>query len=101
MAVMNRTGGQMRIKSAAMLLALVVALAPATLSQSRETGAIVGTAFDEQGAPLPGVTVTLSSPSLMGTRAFVTDQEGNFRFPALRPGTYTVKAELQGFKTVV
>ncbi len=91
----------MRTRSAALMIALIVAIAPAAVSQSRETGAIVGTAYDEQGAPLPGVTVTLSSSSLMGAREFVTDREGNYRFPALPPGTYSIKAELQGFQTVV
>ena len=91
----------MRTRSAVLMLAVVVAVAPAAFSQSRETGAIFGTAYDEQGAPLPGVTITLSGPSLMGTRAFVTDREGSYRFPALPPGAYTVKAELHGFKTVI
>ena len=37
----------------------------------------------------------------MGIRTFVTDANGEFRFPALPPGEYKVKAELQGFGTVV
>ncbi len=76
-------------------------LSPLAFTQSKETGAIVGTVQDEDGAPLPGVTVTISSPRLMGTRSFVTDTGGEYRFPALPPGTYTVKAELQSFATVV
>lgn len=80
---------------------LILMLAPLAIGQSRETGAITGTVVDESGAPLPGVTVTISGPSLMGTRTYVTDAKGNYRFPALPPGTYTIKAELQGFTTVV
>jgi len=76
-------------------------LAPAAFSQSRETGAIRGVITDEQGAPLPGVNVTLSGENLMGVRAFVTDVNGEFRFPALPPGEYEVKAELAGFGAVV
>jgi hypothetical protein len=72
-----------------------------SFSQSRETGAITGKAVDEQGAPLPGVGLTLSGEKLMGTRTAVSDGGGNFRFPALPPGTYSVKAELQGFGAVV
>jgi len=68
-------------------------------SQSKDTGSVEGQVLDQEKAPLPGVTVTLSSPSLMGTRTAVTDTSGLYRFPALRPGTYQIKAQLQGFKT--
>ena len=71
------------------------------LAQSRETGAIEGKVTDEEGSPLPGVTVTISGPNLMGIRSSITDAEGKYRFPALPPGVYTIKAELQGFATVV
>ncbi|OGD22458.1 MAG: hypothetical protein A2W03_02525 [Candidatus Aminicenantes bacterium RBG_16_63_16] len=91
----------MKAKSLAALAALLLALAPAAFSQSRETGAIVGTITDQQGEALPGVTVTVSGTNLMGTRTFVTDRQGSYRFPALPPGVYSVKAELQGFKTVI
>jgi hypothetical protein len=70
-------------------------------SQSKETGAISGTITDPQGTPLPGVTVTVSGPNLMGTRSTTTEAEGTYRFPALPPGDYTVTAELDGFNTVV
>ncbi len=83
---------------AVLLLLLVAAF---TFSQSRETGAITGKVTDEQSSPLPGVSLTLSGPALMGTRTAVTDAAGLFRFPALPPGTYSVKAELQGFGTVI
>ncbi len=91
----------MRAKTFCVLAAVLLALAPAVFSQSRETGAIAGTVTDQQGEILPGVTVTVSGPNLMGTRTFVTDRQGNYRFPALPPGEYSIKAELQGFKTVI
>jgi hypothetical protein len=80
---------------------LVLLLAPLAFSQSRETGAIRGVVTDEGNVPLPGVNVTLSGGNLMGVRTFVTDTLGEFRFPALPPGEYQVKAELQGFGTVI
>jgi len=71
-------------------------------SQTGQTGKIQGTVFDEQGDPLPGVTVTISSPSLVAPEiSRVTNAEGFFRFPSLPPGTYELKCELQGFKTHV
>jgi hypothetical protein len=82
------------------LLALLF-LAPSVFSQSRETGAIRGVVLDDQNTPLPGVNVTLSGARLMGIRTVVTDRNGEFRFPAVPPGQYSLKAELQGFATVV
>jgi hypothetical protein len=83
-------------------MALVLLLsAPLLLAQSRETGAIEGSVMDATRIPLPGVNVTLSSPNLMGVRSTVTDTSGLFRFPALPPGVYAIKAELQGFKTYI
>jgi hypothetical protein len=83
---------------ALLILLLVTSL---SFSQSRETGAITGKAVDEQGGALPGVNLTLSSETLMGTRTTISDASGDFRFPALPPGTYSLKAELTGFGTVV
>lgn len=83
------------------ILALTLLLAPVAFSQSRETGAIRGVVTEESGAPLPGVNVTLSGGNLMGVRTFVTDANGEYRFPALPPGEFQVKAELQGFGTII
>lgn len=62
------------------------------------TGTIQGRAADAQGGVLPGVTVTISSPSLIGgAQTQVTNEQGNYRFPAVAPGTYAVEFELPGF----
>ena len=63
------------------------------------TGAMNGTVTDSTKAVLPGVTVTLSSPALMGKQTVVTDEHGVFRFSALPPGDYSVTLELSGFRT--
>src|SRR5438874_9796509 len=81
-------------------LATAVALCQAPPVWAQTTGRIVGTALDQQGAAVPGVTVTVSSPQLQGTRETVTDGVGEYRFLALPPGTYTVKATLASFKPV-
>ncbi|HEX2694445.1 MAG TPA: carboxypeptidase-like regulatory domain-containing protein, partial [Acidobacteriota bacterium] len=91
----------MKAKSIIALAALFVVLAPALFSQSRETGAIIGKVMDEEANPLPGVTLTLTSDKLMGARTGVSDGQGVFRFPALPPGLYALKAELPGFGTVI
>ena len=52
------------------------------------------------GNPLPGVTVTVSSRALQGTRTSVTGEGGGYTFPALPPGMYTVNFELSGMQSV-
>jgi hypothetical protein len=64
------------------------------------TGALNGRVVDDSQAVIPGVTVTISSPSLMGTRTAVTDPEGQYRFTAVPPGDYTIVFELAGFRTI-
>lgn len=67
-----------------------------------QTGSILVRVTDEQGGAVPGVAVTLTSPVLVaGTMSGVTDSGGVNRFPSLQPGLYSVKVELQGFRTVV
>ena len=46
---------------------------------------------------MPGVTVEARSPALVGVQSATTDEDGVYRFPALRPGRYEITATLQGF----
>jgi len=61
------------------------------------TGALTGRLQDPQGLPLPGVTVTATGQQ--GAKSAVTDPDGTYRIPFLTPGSYDIRAELQGFKT--
>jgi len=79
---------------AAMLLLLVGAPAFAQL----QTGSLYGTVVDDQGAPLPGVTVTAGGQGAPIVQ--VTDAQGRFRFPSLSPGSYRLDAQLEGFSSV-
>jgi outer membrane receptor protein involved in Fe transport len=63
------------------------------------TADISGTVFDQQKAVLPGVTVAVVNEATGQERTTVTDTDGRFTIPTLLPGTYTVRAELQGFQT--
>src|SRR5947208_11157069 len=84
--------------------ALVLALAVSALLPTAPAwaqigqGRLNGTVTDTQGAVLPGVTVTATSPSLIGTRTTVTEADGRYLFPALPSGTYKLTFDLQGFK---
>ncbi|MGE0041702.1 MAG: carboxypeptidase regulatory-like domain-containing protein, partial [Vicinamibacterales bacterium] len=64
------------------------------------TGTILGEVRDSTGGRLPGVTVTATNQNNGATREAVTDELGNYRFAALPPGTYAVKALLPGFNEV-
>ena len=81
----------------AVAAALVVALAGPGLAQET-TGAIHGRVADPQGLAVPGAAVTLTGPQ--GPKTVTTDSEGRYEAPLLVPGTYTVRAELQGFKAI-
>ena len=82
------------------ILGLCAALALAFLAAptaAQLTGRLAGQVLDADGAPLPGTTVTVNSPNLMGSRSEFADTDGAFSFRALPPGTYTVEARLDGF----
>jgi hypothetical protein len=87
------------------LLALLVVLAFTVPAHAQgggasSTGTIQGRAGDAVGAVLSGVTVTATSPSALGVQTTVTSETGNYRFPAIPPGTYEVTYALAGFKTL-
>jgi hypothetical protein len=90
-----------RIVAFVLALLVVAAAAPAFAQVSATTGSINGKVSDATGGVLPGVTVTIASPSMQGTRSDVTDQQGDYRFPAVPPGEYRITYELTGFGAVV
>src|SRR5262245_46758971 len=83
-----------------LFLALSLAFLTTTLAQLG-TGKITGLVLDKSNALIPGVMVTLTSPSIMGTRTFATDERGSYQFDLLPPGVYALKFELSGFKTLI
>jgi len=71
-------------------------------AQIIQTGNLSGLVKDKEGAGLPGVGITITSPALMVSQMTMTSNEkGYYRFPALPPGTYKVSFELQGFNGLV
>lgn len=86
----------------ALLMALTLMTPLSSAWAQMQTGSILVRVTDDQNAAVPGVAVTLTSPVLVaGTTTGVTDSAGANRFPSLPPGVYSVKIELQGFRTVV
>jgi outer membrane receptor protein involved in Fe transport len=80
------------------LVAVALLVVPAAYGQT--TGRIEGRVVNDQGEALPGVTVQISSDALQGERIAVTDADGRFRFVALPPGEYDLRASLEGMGIV-
>jgi hypothetical protein len=74
-------------------------LLPAVPALAQQTGAIRGTVLDTQGGALPGVTVEASSHVLPGARVTVTEGDGEYRLPALPPGSSELTFPLAGMQT--
>jgi hypothetical protein len=69
-------------------------------SFAQTLGTITGEVKDSTGAVIPGVVVTVVNKATNATRTTTTNTVGLFDFPALPPGGYSVKSEIEGFKTV-
>src|SRR5260370_41705443 len=80
------------------LAGLVFSLLPlGAFAQGETTSAIVGQVTDATDAAIPGATVTITNRQTALQRSAKTDDEGRFNFPQLKPGTYSVRVEAQGF----
>lgn len=81
------------------VLASCLVLLPLT-AFAQQTGSLAGRVADSSNLPLPGVTVEARSPVLPSPRVTVTEGNGDYRIPALPPGSYTVTFTLSGMQTV-
>src|SRR5579859_6783968 len=94
----SNLGGEM--KSRFLLAALFLLLPIGSLfAQGVQTATLQGTVTDASGAPLPGVTVTVKSPALMGERTAVSQSSGDYILRGLNPGDYTITFNLEGMQT--
>lgn len=79
---------------------LVLLLAGSATAQTRLDGTIIGRVIDSQGLAVPGVTVTVSGPSLIQPSVTTTGEDGRYRATRLPPGRYTVRVQMDGFKII-
>jgi hypothetical protein len=91
------------MKKQLFFLFLIVCLSTAgtAFTQLTPEGRIIGKVADDQGNPLPGVTVEATSPKLVGKASTVTDLNGTYRLMALPSGTFEITYALPGFKTLI
>jgi hypothetical protein len=76
-------------------------LGPATVQAQAIRGTLLGTITDQSGLPLPGATVVITEVRTNVSKETTTNETGNYTFPNIVDGIYSVKAELQGFKTTL
>ena len=93
--------GRLAARTCAALLVVLFAV-PSLFAQSRGASTIQGVVHDESAAPMPGVTVTLSSPALQVPQlTAVSESDGGYAFRNLPPGIYKITFTLSQFQTVV
>jgi hypothetical protein len=80
-------------------LALLVLFAPYLLAQET-TGGLQGTVKDPSGAVVTSAQVTVTAPTLVGSKESTTDSSGYYRFTNLPPGNYTITVTATGFDTL-
>jgi hypothetical protein len=81
-------------------LALVILFTGVSVFSQANLGRIAGSIIDQTGGAMAGATVTVTDTQRGVARVLTTDDAGAYNAPNLTPGTYTVKAEAKGFKTI-
>src|SRR5881628_2355994 len=87
-----------RCALALLAVSLLLSLLPSPTAAQAVSGTIFGTVYDSSGAALPGASVTLTNTATGLTRSVVSDSKGEYTAPLLPTGTYSVTAEMGGFK---
>ena len=87
----------MKRVGSALLVVLLSLWSAASVSAQQFTGGVRGAIRDPQGV-VPGVTVTLTNEATNISREVTTNDVGQYNFPAVPPGTYTLKAQMTGYK---
>jgi len=80
------------------LLAVCLLFSSHSLRAQNVTGSFTGTVQDSTGAVISAADITLTNETTSDVRKTVSNDSGNFTFPGLIPGTYTVVVDAKGFK---
>ena len=87
-----------RIKRLVLAAAIVGVVCLCAGAQDLDNVTLSGKVTDQNGAVIPGATVTVSQENSKAERIAVTDGDGNYKVIQLSPGKYNVKAEAQSFQ---
>ena len=79
------------------LAATMLLLSASVFAQT--LGDVAGSVNDQQGAPVAGANISITNAGTNSARTTITNGEGLYAFPALVPGSYSVKVDKAGFKT--
>jgi outer membrane receptor protein involved in Fe transport len=90
---------KIRVRTGVVAL-VILALSAAGISAQVTTGSITGSVVDNTGGALPGATVTATAASTQASRTVAVNEAGLFTITGLSPGTYTVRVEMDGFRTL-
>src|SRR4029453_12048496 len=88
-----------RMRESIVKVALIISLLVSPCAFGQVNAVLTGTVSDSSGALIPGVEVTAKNINTGITDTRVTNETGNFVFPSLQPGNYTLQAALSGFQT--
>lgn len=97
-SVLSGSSKMLCIFRVSVLACLVLSMTGMLTAQSN-TGRLLGTVVDAQGGVIPGVSLTLVDNQTMRERTLISDDAGNFIFPQLDSGSYSLTASQPGFKT--
>ena len=81
------------------LLSVMLVIASATAAFSQTFGAITGHIGDASGAAVPGAQISLTSEATNAVRTTVSSNSGDYTFPSVAPGVYSIRVERTSFKT--
>src|SRR2546428_5214885 len=86
-----------RLSMAVLLGTILLGFSAPVMGQA-VNATLLGTVTDSSGAAVASVKVTITETNTGISHASQTNESGNYIFPDLPPGTYTVTAEQPGFK---
>ena len=82
-----------------LILGLAVAVSASWAQGVSGSASVAGTVTDETGAVIPGATVVLINVERGSEQEASTNEAGNYAYPDITPGTYTVRVSSEGFAT--
>src|SRR5215467_9084728 len=82
------------------LVASISLLIVSPIVWAQASTSVRGTVSDPAGKPVRGASITITNVGTAASRTTVSDEAGSYQFPQLPPGTYRIRAEIPGFKSV-